>query len=124
MLLFLRSGKPQEARRTAGRDRARSFALFFALGLLALPVFAQADDLDFSPASGSYSVGGEFSIDVVVNPSQSINAAQATVTYDNTLLSLESYSEANSVFSLWTSQPKISQSAGTFDFSGGTPTAF
>lgn len=102
-----------------------SAAAFIGAALLLLPAIASAATLSFSPATGSYGVGDEFTVEITVDPgTDSINAADGTVSFDNTLLTLESYSETGSVFSLWTSNPVISQSAGTFTFSGGTPTAF
>lgn len=115
---------------TGGRSGFLRRALY-ALGpmlcalSLALPAHALAATLSFSPSSASQSVGDEFSMKVAINPgTDSVNAADGTVSFDPTLLTLESFSKDSSVFSLWTSDPIISNSKGTLDFSGGTPTAF
>ncbi|HUO50726.1 MAG TPA: cohesin domain-containing protein [Candidatus Paceibacterota bacterium] len=108
------------------KSQARQAALvIFCTALFCAPVVAAAADLNFSPASGTHAVGEEFTVQLLVSPGQdSVNAADGTVSFDNTLLTLESFSKDGSVFSLWTSEPVISQSDGTLVFSGGTPTAF
>src|SRR5487761_2761450 len=123
--LSLRGTEPSASYRIPFAERISlvcASALFF---ILVVPGHAAAATLSFSPASGSQAVGDEFSVKVVINPgSDSVNAADGTVSYDPTLLTLESFTKDTSVFSLWTSEPAISESSGTLQFSGGTPTAF
>ena len=123
--LSLRGTEPSASYRIPFAERISlvcASALFF---ILVVPGHAAAATLSFSPASGSQAVGDEFSVKVVINPgSDSVNAADGTVSYDPTLLTLESFTKDTSVFSLWTSEPAISKSSGTLQFSGGTPTAF
>ena len=87
--------------------------------------FALAANLVVSPSSGSYSVGQTFTATVQVNPAgDSVNAVEATLNFDTTALSVVSVSKTGSVFSLWTTEPTFSNSAGTIQFGGGSPTPF
>ena len=102
-----------------------ALVFFFGATLFAFPLQGLAADLTLSPASSTASVGDTFTIKVMIDPgTDSVNAADGQVTYDKDLLSLESFSKDGSVFSLWTSEPSADKSAGTLDFSGGTPSAF
>ena len=109
------------------RVRKLSRALsFVGVVLFALPLYSYAAELSLSPASGSYAVGKEFSIKVQVKPggTESVNAADGSMTFDKDRFSVVKISKDPSQFSLWTSDPTFSNSAGTIEFSGGTPTAF
>lgn len=100
------------------------FALIAAV-FFALPQLSHAADMSLTPATGSVAVGDTFSVEVDIAPgSDSVNAADGTITFDPTLLSVSKLSQDGSVFSLWTANPSYSNSAGTVTFSGGTPTAF
>lgn len=90
-----------------------------------VPVLAHAAEMSFSPTSGTYSVGKDFSVKVLVNPgTDNVNAADGTVSFDKDVLSVSSVTKDGSVFSLWTADPSFSNAAGTVTFSGGTPNAF
>ncbi len=96
-----------------------------AVVLFAFPFTASAADLLFSPVTGNFGVGKEFSVQVSLNPNgTSVNAADGEILFDKDLLSVSSISKDSSVFSLWTADPAFSNTAGTIQFSGGTPTAF
>ncbi len=100
-------------------------ALFLGLALIAVPSLASAAELSFSPASGSFPSGKEFAVKVLVNPGvDSINAADGVIAFDKDVLSVSSVSKDGSAFSLWTADPAFSNTDGTIEFSGGTPTAF
>jgi hypothetical protein len=97
--------------------------ILVAVALSALvPLSASAATLSFSPSAGSYAVGKQFTVKVLVDPgSDSINAADGTVSFDASTLSVVSVSKDGSAFSLWTADPKFSNTDGTVVFSGGTP---
>ena len=98
-----------------------SVCAVFLLG----PGFAQAADLVLSPGSGSYSVGQTFTATVRAVPGgDNINAVEATMSFDSDTLSVVSVSKDGSAFSLWTTEPTFSNSAGTIQFGGGSPTPF
>ena len=48
----------------------------------------------------------------------------AELSFDPTMLSVQSVSKDNSVFNLWTSNPSFSNTAGTVDYSGGSNNAY
>lgn len=86
---------------------------------------ALAAEVAISPSSGSYSVGQSFTVTVQANPqNKSVNAVEAKLSFDSTRLSVTSVSKTGSAFSLWTTEPVFSNSAGTIDFGGGSPTPF
>lgn len=87
--------------------------------------FASAADLVVSPSSGSYTVGQTFTVNIQADPkTDSINAVEASLSFDKTKLSVVNVSKTGSAFSLWTTEPTFSNSAGTISFGGGSPTPF
>lgn len=93
--------------------------LFFVAGIV------HAADVLISPSSGSFNSGQTFTATIQADPKgDSINAVQATLSFDTTKFSVVSISKTGSVFSLWTTEPKFSNSAGTIEFGGGSPTPF
>lgn len=100
------------------------FKFLFVLSLVFFASSAFAASLSLSPATGVYSSGQSFTVRVVVNTSgKSINAADGTIKFNPNELSVVSVSKG-SVFNLWTAEPSFSNSAGTINFSGGTPTGY
>jgi len=112
------------------RVRSQGRALSLLLGMLGAALFVapqavSAASFTFTPASGSFSTGDSISVQVGIDPSgTSVNTAEGTLSFDSSLLSVSGISKDGSAFSLWTADPSFSNSAGTVDFSGGTPTAF
>jgi len=101
-----------------------SFCLVLISGFLS-EVKGAGASLYLSPSSGAYEVGSNFSVKVKVNSGgQTINAAEATLTFNPAEISVVSISKTGSIFSLWTQEPTFSNSAGNIVFSGGTPTPF
>jgi hypothetical protein len=97
------------------------FLCLFAM--FAAPAFAA--DLLVSPSTGSYSTGQTFTVNIQVDPSgDSVNAVEADLTFDKSVLSVVNVSKTGSVFSLWTTEPAFSNTAGTITFGGGSPTPF
>lgn len=86
---------------------------------------AEAASLSLSPSTGSYSSGGTITAAVQILPSgDSVNAAELTLDFDSSLLSVVSISKAGSAFSLWTTEPTFANSGGTITMGGGSPTPF
>lgn len=95
---------------------------FFSFGFLNTTFAA---DVLLTPASGSYSTNQTFSVTIQADPKgDSINAVEAKLKFDQTKLSVVSISKAGSAFSLWTTEPVFSNTAGTIDFGGGSPSPF
>jgi hypothetical protein len=98
--------------------------LFLTVAFFGAPA-AFASDINLDPAAATHAVGEEFKVKVVIDPSgQSVNASDGTVSFDSSVLSVSQVSKDGSTFSLWTSDPTFSNTAGTVSFSGGTPSAF
>lgn len=99
-----------------------------ALGLLLFFLYshsALAADLSLSPSTGSYTVGQTFTVTVKAVPSgDNINAVESTIKFDPKVLSVVSLGKTGSAFSLWTTEPTFSNSAGTVSFGGGSPAPF
>lgn len=86
---------------------------------------ASAATLQLNPGSGSYTNGQTFTSVVRVVPAgKSVNAVEATLKFDPSVLSVVSVTKDGSAFTLWTVEPTFSNSAGTVTFGGGSPTPF
>lgn len=105
-------------------------ACLFAVAIVCVYVFfftqsALAAETSVSPTTGTYTKGQTFTATIRVNPQgKSINAVEATLTFDTSKLSVVSVSKTGSVFSLWTTEPTFSNTQGTIQFGGGSPTPF
>lgn len=99
-------------------------AIVCGVFLASAPVTLAADIL-MAPATGSYSVGQTFTVAVRVSPAgSSINAVEAGLKFNPAVLSVVSVSKEGSIFSLWTTEPAFSNTAGTITFGGGSPAPF
>ncbi len=102
-----------------------SLSTLLVLGFFLTAHSAIAAELTFTPSSGSYAKGQSFTVTTKVDPKgKSVNAVEAKLSFDTSKLSVVSVSKTGSVFSLWTTEPAFSNSAGTIDFGGGSPTPF
>ncbi|KKT29057.1 hypothetical protein A3I36_00280 [Candidatus Giovannonibacteria bacterium RIFCSPLOWO2_02_FULL_45_28] len=99
----------------------RALSLFVVFSVWPLAAWAQAT-LFVSPAAGSYKTGELFSVLVNVNSAgAAINAASGQINFDNQRMEAVSVGYSQSVFSIWTEEPRFSNAAGTVRFSGGLP---
>lgn len=90
-----------------------------------LPLQGLAATLSLTPATGTYEQGKTFTASVVVESADAeVNVAQAEIDFDSSTLSVQSISKDGSAFSLWTEEPKFSNTDGTITFGGGSPTPF
>lgn len=106
------------------RQRMLLWAFIFLYFFLSV-INAHAADVLFSPSTGSYNVGQTFTVTVQVDPKgDSVNAVEAQISYDPKVLSVVSLAKTGSVFSLWTTEPTFSNTAGTISFGGGSPSPF
>src|SRR3989344_3020291 len=82
---------------------------------------ASAATLFATPQSGTHALQKTFSLDVKIDSQgDSINAAQAHVTFSATILEVKSIDISDSVFGFWPEEPSFSNENGTVDFIGGT----
>lgn len=83
---------------------------------------ADGTSLLFSPASGSFTVGGTFNISIIVNTSKkAINAVKADIKFPPQKLQVVNPSAGTSFISIWVDQLTYSNTAGTISFQGGVP---
>lgn len=83
---------------------------------------ASAATMRITPSTGVYTTGSTFTVSVLVDSaSQPINAAEGTISFNPQEVSVVSVSRASSIFNLWVTEPTFSNSAGTINFSGGSP---
>ncbi len=104
---------------------ARSWRII-SLTLTAVLIFpslthAQAK-MYIAPASGTYKVGDSFSVLFDLDTGgKVINVASAKLNFDKSRLAIKDIGYSRSLLTLWTEEPKFSNSAGTISFSGGLP---
>ena len=88
-------------------------------------VFAAGGTYSISPASGEFSVGQTIKTSVYVHSGgNSINAAEATINFPASYLRVASIVKAESVFSLWPTEPTFDNLKGLITFAGGTTAPF
>jgi hypothetical protein len=93
--------------------------VLFFLFLAFVPLSAKAASLSFSKVSDSYTLNGNFSVNVYVGSSdQSMNAVSGVVSFPWDKLQVVSISKTNSILSLWAEEPSFSNSTGTVNFEG------
>jgi len=99
--------------------------LLGALILFFFPFISKASTLSIYPATGVYQTGSTFNVQIGVDTQgKKVNAADGTLKFNPQELQVVSANRASSIFSLWTSEPTFSNSAGTVVFSGGSPTGY
>ena len=103
----------------------QNILLLFLAVFFFLPNEIFAASLSISPSTGVYTTGNTFSVRVVVNTAgQPINAAEGTINFNPKEVSVVSVDRSNSIFNLWVTEPKFSNTAGTINFSGGLPSGY
>lgn len=93
----------------------------FCIVLLFLSIApsAYSASLSFSPSSGQYQVGKNFSVTFFANTDgQTMNASSGTITFPTNTLEVVSLSKTGSIFSLWVQEPGFSNTSGTINFEG------
>lgn len=103
----------------------RKFAIFISSFVLFTVFFVPkvfAADIKISPAGGTYGVNKNFSVNILIDTAgSSINAAEAKLKFDPSVIKVQSISKASSIFSFWLVEPSFDNNAGTIDLIGGTP---
>lgn len=79
---------------------------------------ADAANLYFSPSSGTYSADRNFTVNVMVNSSASMNAASGIVTFPASKLEVVGVSKTGSILNLWVQEPSFSNRDGNVRFEG------
>src|SRR5690606_23697556 len=103
------------------RILAGCLAVLVLLAVLPHRSNGASNTLTLSPSSGSFTVGSTFSVRLLVNAGQAINAAEAVLSFPSDKLEVKSVSTASSRFTLWALGPTYSNGSGTITFAGGLP---
>jgi len=86
--------------------------LLFSTSALAAEVLVEPND-------GTYGLGQTFAVSIEIAPGSNIvNAVEATLKFDPSILSVVEIIKVNSAFTRWTTEPTFSNSLGTINFSG------
>ena len=102
----------------------RSFVLKAAvIAIIAFTVPFQifADTLFLSPASGTYTSGKTFVVNVYVSTPQAINAISGNISFPQDKLQVISVTKADSILTLWVAEPGYSNVQGNVSFEGVVP---
>jgi len=101
------------------------FLLFLLLGLFSYPYSASSQNgasLYLSPQTGSFFVGGTFTVSIFANTGESyINAVSALLIFPSDKLQIVQPTGGESFISIWLTQPEFSNIEGTLDLKGGVP---
>jgi len=95
-------------------------SVFGFAGIFANPASAIGASMYLTPSTGTYVIDSEFTISIKLNTGgQVINAAEGSLTYDTALLEAVNINRNGGIFSLWPTEPVISD--GNIRFGGGVP---
>lgn len=91
----------------------------FFLLFLSAPGISSAASMSISPSSGTYSVGDQVSLKLVVSSSEaSLNAISAALLFPPSIFSVQSISKAGSILNFWAAEPTFSSGSGIVQFEG------
>ncbi len=106
--------------------RAKKILFFAAIAAAILSIQAvHAATLSFMSGVTTSSIGDTIDVSVRINSEgQTVNAAQGTIQYPNSILQVERIDHSNSVFNIWAQEPSVSTSTGEISFLGGSTNSF
>jgi hypothetical protein len=89
-------------------------------------VSAKEARIFLSSGYGVYPAGKDITTRLIINSggNTGINAADGIIKFDPKFIKVKSIDKKNSIFTLWPIAPKFSNTAGTIEFGGGSPTKF
>lgn len=105
------------------------FKILLTTALILVPITktsAKEARIFLSSGYGVFPAGKDVITRVIVNSGggAGINATEAVIKFDPKFLKVKSINRKPSIFTLWTKEPKFSNTAGTIEFGGGTPAKF
>lgn len=94
---------------------------FAALSTVMLTNFSSREAaMTIDPGELTTVPGNTFTISVLVSSALPVNAFTGMVTFNQSVIAVDSISYNTSIANLWTEEPWFSQGAGTINFTGGT----
>lgn len=103
--------------------RTSSFLVPAFLLFLLFPTSAFSASFSIFPSSGNFSAGERFVANVTVTSDVSMNAASASISFPQDVLSVESV-QKGSVLNFWVVEPSYSNSSGNISFEGVSLSGF
>lgn len=102
-----------------GNKKRYIATIFFIVYALVFPLITTAATLYFSPSSGSYAVGQQFNVRVLVSSTdKKINATGVDISFSPQDMELVSISELSSIIDVWGEKPTFSNNTGRASFEG------
>jgi len=96
-------------------------SLFVAAIIWLTPLASQAATLGIIGSGGPLSVGSEYEVLVHIDSEDvGVNAAQATVKFNQSVVSVKSIDKTGSVFNFWLLEPTYDNTSGKIEFIGGS----
>jgi hypothetical protein len=96
----------------------RLVLLILFLGFV--PSLTYAANLSISPASGTFKVGDQVILKIVVSSGTPINAISGSISVPTSIFNIESISKAASILDFWVSEPNFLVGTGALNFEGVT----
>lgn len=96
------------------------------LSVVCLSVFSSAfaaSNLSLVSEVQTAGIGQQFSVSLLLDAGENINAAQGIVSFSPSVLQMISVDNSDSIFNFWVEDPTISNEAGTMSFIGGSSKA-
>jgi len=93
------------------------------LSVVCLSVFSRAlaaSNLSLVPEVQTAGIGQQFSVSLLLDAGENINAAQGIVSFSPSVLQMVSVDNSSSIFNFWVEDPTISNDVGTMSFVGGS----
>jgi len=81
--------------------------------------FAESN-LSLVPSTQTVGIGQEFSVSLLLDAGENINAAQGIVSFSPSVIQMISVDNSDSVFNFWVEDPTIAKEVGTMSFVGGS----
>jgi hypothetical protein len=86
---------------------------------------AHAANMSFMSGVTNASIGDTIDVSVRIDSQgQTVNAAQGTIQYPNSILQVVRVDHSNSVFNIWAQEPAVNTSTGEISFLGGSTNSF
>lgn len=101
---------------SVGLPRVSCLLFLVSCLLFLVPVAANAATLYFSPSSGSYSAGEQFSVGIYASSAdQAMNAVSGAISFPADKLEIKSISKIGSIISLWVQEPSFFSGSANFE---------
>jgi hypothetical protein len=107
-------------------DKIKKALLILGVVAVALSFgVAHAANMSFVTGVTNAAIGDTIDVSVRIDSQgQTVNAAQGTIQYPNSILQVAHVDHSNSIFNIWAQEPAINSSTGEISFLGGSTNSF